>query len=251
MQRPRTPAKLSESIHHQLNSYALAASAAGVGALALAQPAEAKIVYTPAHVVLHARTNTHYNLDVNHDRITDYVLFHTYSSLGKSSAVGIDNGKGNQVEGNLGTRYAYAYALKAGAKIGPSAHFTSMVGNMAFINEQGSFVGHWANNGNGLKNRYLGFEFAIKGETHYGWARASVSKFPFAVTLTGYAYETIPNKPIIAGKTHGAEDIDPGPGASLTNPIPDIPQPATLGALAMGAPGLSIWRREQSIVAKQ
>jgi hypothetical protein len=46
---PRKPSKLSESIHHQLSSYALAATAAGVGVLALIQPAEGKIVYTAAH----------------------------------------------------------------------------------------------------------------------------------------------------------------------------------------------------------
>jgi hypothetical protein len=43
---PRKTANFSRSIHQQLNMYALAAGAAGVGVLALAQPAEAKIVYT-------------------------------------------------------------------------------------------------------------------------------------------------------------------------------------------------------------
>jgi hypothetical protein len=52
----RTPSNLSDSVHHQLSMYALAASAAGVSALTSAHPAEAKIVYTPAHVVLHARS---------------------------------------------------------------------------------------------------------------------------------------------------------------------------------------------------
>ncbi len=46
MQRPRIPSKLSDSLHQRLNSYALAASAAGVGLLALVQPAQAKIIYT-------------------------------------------------------------------------------------------------------------------------------------------------------------------------------------------------------------
>jgi hypothetical protein len=46
------PSKLSDSLHHQLNMYALAASAAGVGMLTLVQAAEAKIVYTPAHHVI-------------------------------------------------------------------------------------------------------------------------------------------------------------------------------------------------------
>jgi hypothetical protein len=45
---PRKTANLSASLNHQLNGYALAASAAGVALLALAPTAEAKIVYTPA-----------------------------------------------------------------------------------------------------------------------------------------------------------------------------------------------------------
>src|SRR5579864_1174953 len=51
MKRPaRVPLQLSESLHKRLSAYALAASAAGVGVLALAQPTEARIVYTPKHV---------------------------------------------------------------------------------------------------------------------------------------------------------------------------------------------------------
>jgi hypothetical protein len=48
MKRPfrirRTSVNLSELISRQLNMYTLAAGAAGVGVLALAQPVEAKIV---------------------------------------------------------------------------------------------------------------------------------------------------------------------------------------------------------------
>jgi hypothetical protein len=46
----RTPANLSQSVHHRINMYAIAAGAVGVGALALSQPSQAKIVYTPAQV---------------------------------------------------------------------------------------------------------------------------------------------------------------------------------------------------------
>jgi len=48
--RPRT--NLTDSLQRQLNMYALAAGAAGVGVLALTQGAEAKIVYTPANISL-------------------------------------------------------------------------------------------------------------------------------------------------------------------------------------------------------
>jgi hypothetical protein len=46
----RKTACLSKSVHQQLNMYAIAAGAAGV--LALAGPAEAKIIYTQTHVVI-------------------------------------------------------------------------------------------------------------------------------------------------------------------------------------------------------
>jgi hypothetical protein len=63
--------------------------------------------------------------------------------------------------------------------------------------------------------------------------------------LTGYAYETIPNKSITTGQTKGPDNnsIDE-PIASLAAPTP---QPASLGMLALGASTLSIWRREESM----
>jgi hypothetical protein len=62
-------------------------------------------------------------------------------------------------------------------------------------------------------------------------------------TLTGYAYETIPNKPIIAGKTEGPYDgTAEAPNASVPEPSSEH---AMLGMLALGEPGLSIWRREE------
>jgi hypothetical protein len=99
---------------------------------------------------------------------------------------------------------------------------------MAFVQraeryERTTWQGPWANGGKGLKNGYLGLKFTLNGKVRYGWARVSltVKSNRFSNTiLTGYAFETIPNKPIIIGKTHG----------------PDvIVKPATLGALAAGA----------------
>jgi hypothetical protein len=62
--------------------------------------------------------------------------------------------------------------------------------------------------------------------------------------LTGYAYETLPNKPIVTGITHDDSQI---PQASLMQPAPEkdgviFPM---LGALALGADGIAIWRREK------
>jgi len=250
---------LSESLHRQLNAYALAASAAGVGMVASVQPAEAKIVYTPAHTVLIGVTN----LDLNHDKINDFAFtFFSYHNSNTSFGgfrVGRARGApGNQVRGiqtNRGGSESYASALRAGALIGPKGAFAHesryaiMVDEVYHsINHTSTFRGPWANGGKGVKNRYLGLKFFIKGKVHFGWARVTITlgKFNVSGLLTGYAYETIAGKAIIAGAIKGPDDdAQPAP-AKDTSPTPE---PATLGMLALGAPGLSIWRRDEPVAA--
>jgi len=87
-------------------------------------------------------------------------------------------------------------------------------------------------------------KFSIKGHSHFGWARVKTSSiFPYTVYLTGYAYETIPNKPITTGETRSPDDVGQSHSDSLAAPIP---QAGTLGVLALGSPAISIWRREVS-----
>jgi hypothetical protein len=66
------PAQLCESLHHQLNMYALAASAAGVSALVMTLPAEAKIIYTPTHKVVQFGKLLY--LDLNNDKTNDFAF---------------------------------------------------------------------------------------------------------------------------------------------------------------------------------
>lgn len=75
-------ANLSESVHQQLNMYALAAGAAGVGLLASAQPSAAKIVYTHVHKVI--GPNSQLGLDLNHDGIVDFSIHNVYRFFSKS-----------------------------------------------------------------------------------------------------------------------------------------------------------------------
>lgn len=58
-----------ESVHRRLNTCAITAIVA-VACFALAQPVEAKVVYTPANVVIQSS----YNLDVNNDGVTDFTI---------------------------------------------------------------------------------------------------------------------------------------------------------------------------------
>ncbi len=257
-ERSGKAANLSEALHHQLNMYALAASAAGVGLLTLTQSVEAKIIYTPTHIVISPNGVHFYDLDLNHDGTTDFVLqtkFYSTTNQSAGTQVLIASGiKGN----NLDVSHGFAAALEAGKVVGPRKNFQNRGVMASDSGSAGASTsvkrGPWAN----VSNRYLGLKFRIKGETHYGWARLSVKAqrgyFYLVATLTGFAYETIANKPIMMGKTKGTDDMeqsDPGPSASLANPIPDALEPAALSVLAMGAPGLSMWRKRKVAEANE
>jgi len=232
--QPTTNFKLSGSLRRGLDMYALAASAAGVGVLALAQPSEAKVAYTKAHEVI--GQNGVYNLDLNHDGTVDF-LIQEWDLGGWSSdnALLADPPLGNGV---LANKHDIAAALQLGAAIGPQQVFVNSENNGAvmvsithFTTGGTSYVhGYWAN----VRNRYLGLKFQIDGQTHYGWARLSVQRqqFHLTATLTGYAYETVPNTEIKAGQTDGPADDSSPRSSSLS-----------LGALALGAEGVPARRQ--------
>jgi hypothetical protein len=246
--RPRKKAKLPESLHHRLCTYVDAARAnalknwdrsSALGALTLAgasalvalgdaTPALARIIYTPRHVVMSGGSDVYYfalNVIGGHDfrlQIQAHALYGDLSILGAAT--------GARILGKpIGTFGYIASALKPGTRVGPKSK----------VNVHNGFMAGWQAYGTSqhqtcrpnksfpwddVKNRYLGLRFLINGKAHYGWARLNVSVkvqsfCTLAATLTGYAYETIPNKAIITGKTKG----------------PDvIVNHATLGELALG-----------------
>jgi hypothetical protein len=242
--QPGKPSRLSKALHAQLNMYAIAASAAGVGALALAQPAAAKVVYTPTHQLIGA--NGVFNVDLNKDGTVDFLIQQwNYGNWSSNNQLLADPAVGNGV---VGKKYLAA-ALLSGVPIGPSQNFIAggsngeiMLSVSHFTTGGTSYVhGSWAN----VRNRYLGLKFQIRGETHYGWARLSVQRqqFHFTALLTGYAYETAPNTAIKAGQTSDdatASSANPSSESrtlsadTLTNTSATPPQ-RSLGDLALGA----------------
>jgi hypothetical protein len=238
--QPRKPCKLSDSLNRQLNTYAVVASAAGVSVLALAGASEGKVIYTETHQVTRPRVPLY--IDLNHDGIRDFVLRTTYYVGTSYIKVGLNASGYHNVKNVVAGRrskfssssyfFSAASALRVGAGIGPKRKFPVQHPLMAeelfkrSVGSSESDVGPWAGKGQGVKNRYLGLKFTINGKVHYGWARLSVTVGhhrqydDVSGTLTGYAYETIPNKPILAGTTKG-------PGVIVV-------QPDSLGKLAIG-----------------
>jgi hypothetical protein len=224
----------------------------------LAQPADAKIVYTPAHRNIGAKTF----IDLNHDGINDFklTLIRTSRCEGGCTTTAIRHGtafqvtyarmsafgvaKANQIYG----QGKLASALPAGVRVGPKSKFPG--GNvMATVNAiSGNTEGHsgaWAGTGVGVQHRFLGLEFKIHGKTHFGWARFNVTlsqKATIQATLTGYAYETVADKSIVTGRTQGREVDDDATSASVPASVP-----ASLGVLARGCAGLVAWRRRDAI----
>jgi hypothetical protein len=229
--------KLSDSLSRQLTTYAQVASAAGVSVLALAGASQAKVVYTETYQVTH--TGFPLYIDLNHDGIKDFLLRTTFYAGTAGLEVGL-NASGcrntkNVVAGRRFSRSGYflsaAYAFPAGARIGPKGNFSVRFPLMAEelfngVGSQYSDLGAWVGTGKGVTDRYLGLKFVVRGEVHYGWAKLSVTlghhrQFDdVSGTLTGYAYETVPDKPIIAGQITGPDVI--------------TVQPETLGGLALG-----------------
>ncbi|HEY6293064.1 MAG TPA: hypothetical protein VI455_16050 [Terriglobia bacterium] len=240
---------LNQTLDRRLISYATAAAAAGAGLLGWARPAEAEIVYTTTHVVI--GTLGSYALDVNHDGTIDFFI-HDVISTNCSTAINAVLAKvvpGNAVQGyRTFSGEENALALTGGARIGPSQGFVSHgrqgEGMVSVFSSPGGgqLRGHWIN----VTNRYLGLKFQIDGQTHYGWARLTVKvtnvKEVFTM-VTGYAYETVPDKPLLAGETSGAEDTPAGPQSLSSTPGGRPGAAGSLGVLALGSGGLPFWRR--------
>jgi hypothetical protein len=238
----RAMARIDARLDTKLCAYMAAAGATGVGMLALVQPSDAKIVYTPANVTLSGSFAT-IPLDLNNDGVVDLNFQYTGITYGTALFAYPVAGNG-AIVGHSG-----AAALPWGTRIGPKGDFHSY--RMAIAGRDGchpycSSFGDWINK----KGWFLGIKFSVGGQTHYGWARLSVGKPVGVLTavLTGYAYETIADKPIIAGKTSGFD------GVSALRPqdrLGPVSKPDTLGLLARGADGLAVWRREEDDVAQK
>jgi hypothetical protein len=115
--------------------------------------------------------------------------------------------------------------------------FLEMFGVGGDYTNPGTAVCPWKGNNN--KGGFLALKFVVSGETYYGWAH--ISRTGTSPTITGYAYETGAGDSIKTGDTHGpSQQSGALPGPALTEP-----QPASIGALALGAGGLQIWRKPE------
>jgi len=234
---------VSETLERRLLAYTVGAGAAATGLLALSQPAAAEIIFTPTNVIL--QSGRSFTIDIagtTEFTLTDklYVITGSFSTALLSVAAA--------ASASVAGREQRAAAMKPGAVIGPANPFQAGKALMAGAFRetqisQSTVFGQFAN----TSQRYLALKFVLHGRVHYGWARfnrvkATANPPTVKAFMTGYAIETTPDKPIVAGQTA----LEP----SATLPLPegrnpDSMQPASLGLLALGSSGVVAWRREE------
>jgi hypothetical protein len=250
------PAVLCDPLQRRLNSYTLAAAAAGVAALACSPEAEA----APVCKTLSARiagTNT-FLFNPSGETFPPFQIAQTtfgyYSSIysklflwnrgfftPNSLAANVLLGKSN-----LPANLAAGASIGPGGKFGKGASygllFTYGVGSPG-NRHHGTLQNHQGNL-NLQGTDYIGFRFSHAGNGHYGWARLQVTIQKgyvgnnTVIHILGWGYEATPNTAIAAGScstlqsnagTQDASSLD-SPGASL-------------GMLALGGEGMTKWRK--------
>ena len=174
--------------------------------IASAAPCEARVVYTPAVHMMSGEDSM--SIDFDHDGRVDVTIQQNVSFGGTCPhdyvAAYPPAGDG-AVSSSSTPDGPLADALAAGVLVGPADSYAQRA-IMVDVSQgpclSGDVGGYWLNNG----PHYLGIAFVKSGQVHYGWAMLQVGfansqQTHYAVTtLTGYAYETVAEKPILTGK---------------------------------------------------
>jgi hypothetical protein len=274
----RRPTTLSARLNKGLVSYVAAAGAAGAGMLAGAQPADAEVVYTPANTPI--LINTPVALDLNNDGSIDFQLSNNYRAFARKSctqncsfganatlqvspvqagnaiwAIDAVSHRSDKVPGKAKTAKQAAAPAFWGVLVAPGRKLQPMPEVMRSEIFSGTIFGFasYRSFGPWGKDRpfvgsYLGLKFMVGSEVHYGWARIAVQadRLSIKATLTGYAYETVPNRPIVTGLTHGTFDGSAETDSAALGETPAT-DATTLGRLALGATGLPASRVSQVV----
>ena len=228
------------SFDKRLAAYSAMATAAGVGLLGMAGPASAEVVFTPSNA--HVGCGGTFLIDINNDGVTDFEL--VPGGYYHQASIRVTGPAANEVIANQ-AHSNFAVALQPGALIAPNGNFRTIGGTssygdglvlagngFSYFDPFGPFAG--------THNRALGIRFQINGQTHYGWVGFRHFHKGCSAQLAGWAYETVADRPIRAGQTHGISgDVSIEPQSLEDH---GAPVPATPDVLALGSLSLDTWR---------
>lgn len=218
---------------HKVSKTALLAGAA----MALPIAANADIVFDPTlQTITSSTTDSTGNLTVN--GVNEFLFTASIGTLTDTVGPLVPGA------GYVGTPTNVPTPLAAGTQIGSSSVFQTGTGVLQTTGKVFQ-KGPWPNDPNTLA--YLGVEFLIGTDLHYGWVGLTActpdletncqgggKKDPGVATIqiTGFAYESAANTPIVAGATGAA-----------------VPEPSQLSLLALGAAGVVALRARRKRAA--
>lgn len=172
----------------------MAAAAAISLAVAMTAPLRGAVIFTDIPDEGHFGGDTYFYFDLNADGITDATLFSRDGQFGilSTATSRIAGISGGPLDAN-----SFSYPFSSGDVIGADllGSLTWNSGSSALIGS--SSIGHiglW-----GANIGYVGVEFQIGSDTHYGWIEIEVPFFFAGGYIRSYAYESEPGRPIIAG----------------------------------------------------
>lgn len=182
----------------KIRDYSVLASAA-----VAASSADGQIVYTDVNPDQVFNNNGSYNLDLNNDLTTDFIL--SVFTSGSNRFVTIDPQSGNQALGSGAdsNSWNYPFAISANSGITRSqvAWFKNATSKSPLLSyyyyssSSYSSFGNWANQ----TDKYLGLRVVLGTDTVYGWARCDVNGNASSFTIKDFAYQACVGLPILAG----------------------------------------------------
>ena len=194
-----------------------------VTAMMFSASANAQIVYTDVNPDT-TIANRIYYLDLNNDGTTDdsIALFVSRPSIGecRASRVSIFAINGNAVASST-----YPLAMNINDTISSGLTWSAS-GDLRYIRSGdptsclNDTVGYWTN----AIDFYLGLKLIVGTYTYYGWLRMQITVNPNYASgiIKDYAYNSIPDQPILAGQTNPTGIIE----NSFASSINLFPNPA-------------------------
>lgn len=184
---------MKKELQERLSQYTAAAAAVTIGAAG----ANAQIVYTDVDPdFMHPGDEVGLGLDMNNDGNFDFIIASgdsVYVTSNGSFRVRntVVAGYGTQaaanaIAGEAPSNYNYALALNMNDMIDNTLNWIAATNTMAYnVNSANPYAENW----NGVTDKYLGLRFNAGGNDYYGWARMDVQAEADIWTLKDYAYQ--------------------------------------------------------------
>ena len=198
---------MKKDLQNKLTRYTAAAAA-----VVAASGANAQVVYTDVNPDVTVDDNQDAGgfsiagLDLNNDATPDFILAardSTYSGTRVRFTLVAPANSSNAIAGETPTAYDYALALNSGDMINNTLNWIAATNTMAYnVASANPYNENW----NGVTDKYLGLQFVVGGNTHYGWARLDVDAIGDVFTLKDYAYNATAGAGLMAGETAGLEN---------------------------------------------